>query len=96
MGTAISDFGSGGHGCQGVGNILQGGGPSGATVWIGDMGHDPTHWQGYGVLSPSGVLLTHRQTNVEGSGWKLEIPPSRRGNVRGKAEGGGDLCFPAP
>ena len=43
----ISGFGAGGHRRQDVRGILRGDGPSGATVWIGYMGHDLTHWQNY-------------------------------------------------
>ena len=45
VGMDISDLGARGHRRQDVGDILQYGGPSGATVLIRDMGHDPMHRQ---------------------------------------------------
>ena len=50
MGTAISDFQEGGRGQQNVGNILQGGGISGATVCIVDVVHDPMNRQEVGGI----------------------------------------------
>ena len=46
------DFGVGGRGCQDIKDILQGGGPSDATVCVGDMSHEPTHPQDAGGISP--------------------------------------------
>ena len=45
VGIIISDFGSGGCRCQYARYISQDVDPSSATIWIGDMGHDPIHRQ---------------------------------------------------
>ena len=55
VGTAISDFGAGGRRRQDVGDLLQGGVPSGATVRIRKMSHDPMHRKDNGGISPLGV-----------------------------------------
>ena len=47
-------FEAGGRIRQDVGNILQGGGPSSATVKIREMGHETTHWKDAGGISPLG------------------------------------------
>ena len=76
VGTAISGFGAEGHGRQEVGDVLQGGGPSGADVCIIDVVHDITYRQDARMVSPSGGLPDSGQITAEGYGYELDIPPS--------------------
>ena len=65
MGTSISYFGAGGRGRKCIRDIIQGGGPSGATFRIRDMGRDLTHWKDSEVILPSGGPQSYGQTTVE-------------------------------
>ena len=60
------------------------------------MGHDPMNWQNAGGISPSGKTTVDRQTNSEGRGEDPDVPPSEKGDIRGRAVGGGDLFRRSP
>ena len=72
VGMAISDFGAEGNRRQDVRDILQGVGSSSATVWIKEMGNDPTNRQDDGRISSSSGLQDDRQKTAEGHIWELE------------------------
>ena len=61
-----------------VGDIFQGGGSGGSSLWVGDVGNDPPHGPGPWDFPEQGVPVDHRKTSTETLGHKLGVPPPWR------------------
>ena len=72
-----------------MGDIIQGSGSGGDTVWIVDMGHEPTHWKDAGGISLLGGPADDGEKNAEGNRRGLEAPPYGCGDGGGRTGGGG-------
>ena len=69
MGTDISDFELVGCRCQDVRGVSQCSIPNNVTVWIGDMGHDPTFsrtWGGVHHRVDEHLMIKQTQRGADG------------------------------
>ena len=49
------DTGTGGRQPTGLGDVLQGGGTGGPSIWVRDVGDDPRHGKGPGKFPAQGL-----------------------------------------
>ena len=66
------------------GTVFKSGGATGATVWGGDVGADPTEREGAGKLHAWGRVQDHGETAAEKVGWEMVLPLSGGGHEGGR------------
>ena len=84
MGTAGKDIEQGRGGQEGVRDVFQSVGTTGATVQVGDVVADPTDRKGAGELHAWGRTQDRGETDAERVGWEMVLTLSIGGH-----EGGG-------
>ena len=67
MGTPTKGYGTVRHGCQDIGDLLQGISEGSPTIWVGDVGDVPTHQKDAGWILPLCDIPTNR-TEAETEG----------------------------
>ena len=65
VGTTVHAIGKGGHGCPDIGKNLRRGGQGGLDVWVGDVGDDNAHYEGFKQIPPQGFPQADRTENLE-------------------------------
>ena len=83
----------GGCGCPDLGPYIIGGGSVGHDLRVVDVGHDTTHWEGFGRIPPQVVPQADGEATLERTGWSIDLSPPRGGDVGGGTAGGGDLSL---
>ena len=96
MGAADSGVEQGGFGCPDLGPDLPGGGSVGNDLWVGDVGRDTLHWEGFGRIPPQGGPQSDREATSERMGRSMGIPPSGGRGGGGRTTGGGELRLLPP
>ena len=56
-------------------NLLISGSVSHA-LWVGDVGHDTAHWEGFGRIPPQGVPKADREETSERMGRSMDLSPT--------------------
>ena len=74
--------------CPDLGGGLYGSGSGGYFVWVGDMGDDTAHWEGFERIPPKGGPQADGTTTSERSGRRVGVSPAGGNNGRDKVTGG--------
>ena len=91
MGAVVAGSGEGGGGISDVGVFIFCGGAGGSSVWVGDMGYVPAHWEDDGQIPPQGSPKVEGVGAEEQDKCGVGLPSTGRGNDRGGITGGGKL-----
>ena len=76
MGASESDIEQGGSVCPDIGTYLPGGSAIGHAIRVKDMVTAATHEEGVWQIPPQGGPQAGGAATVEGTGWRLGLPPS--------------------
>ena len=78
-----------------IGSVICYGGICYPPVWVGDVGYVPANWEDAGQLPPQGGPQVDGVAAKEEDRRDRGIPPTGKGNGRGRHTGGGYLhCYP--
>ena len=58
---------------MGLGDVLKGGGTSGSSIQVGDVGTDPAHGKGPGKFPAQGRQANYREAVEATVGWELGV-----------------------
>ena len=75
---------------------LLGGGAVRIDLRVRDVGHDTTHWEGFGQIIPPGGPQADLETTLEGTGRSMCLSPAGGLDGRGKTTGSKDLRLLPP
>ena len=78
------------------GDNLCGGGSWGHDVWVGDMGDDTAHWQGFGRIPPQCFPQANWTTTLERARRWMGVSYYVGSNGKGGITGSGDLLLMLP
>ena len=76
MGATDESSGKRGCRCLYLGTNILGNGTVSVGVWVGDMGDDPTHWEGVGRIPPQGGPQADGEAALAGEGQCVDINPA--------------------
>ena len=79
-----------------LGRIFCGGGSGGHALWVGDVGNDTMHWEGFGQIPPQGGPKADRETTPERTGLWMGVSPTGGTDGGGRITRVGYLCLPPP
>ena len=72
----------------GFGDLIQGGGAGGSSIWVIDFGDDPPHGSEPGGFPEYGSLTYHGKETLTESVCHMGLPPPGGGNAAGGLGGG--------
>ena len=72
----VKNIGTRGVEPAGVRDVIQGGGVSSTSFWVGVVGDDPPHGMGPGGGSAQGKHTDFREADLADSVWKLGVIPN--------------------
>ena len=78
MVVVVADDGKGGGRCPDIGNFICCSGTLGTSVWVGDMGYVPTHWEDAERLPPQIGPQVDRVVFKDEYIWDMSKPQWRR------------------